>query len=76
MLILQRKAGESIQIGDDISISIAEISGDRVKLAIDAPHSVQILRSELLEAVDSNKEAADIPPQLLGTLKLTSRKES
>lgn len=75
MLILQRKAGESIRIGDNIIISISEITGDRVKLAIDAPQSIPILRSELLEAVDSNKEAADLSPQLLDVLNLLPPKE-
>lgn len=75
MLILQRKIGQSIQIGENITISIAEITGDRVKVAIDAPQSVQILRSELLEAVDSNKEAAGVPAQLLGALHLLTKKE-
>lgn len=75
MLILQRKAGESIKIGDNITISISEITGDRVKLAIDAPQSIPILRSELLEAVNSNKEAADLSLQLLDALNLLSPKE-
>lgn len=70
MLILQRKKGESIQIGDDIIISVSEVSGDRVKLAIDAPFSVPVLRTELVEAADSNKEAADVSAQLLLDLKL------
>lgn len=74
MLILQRKKGESIQIGDDIIISISEVSGDRVKLAIDAPLSVAVLRSELVEAADCNAEAAAVPAELVLDLNLI-RKE-
>lgn len=76
MLILQRKKGESIQIGDNIIISVSEVSGDRVKLAIDAPLSVPVLRTELLEAADSNKEAADVSPQLLKDLRLIQTDET
>lgn len=59
MLILQRKAGESLFIGDDIEISIVSVDpGGRVRLAIDAPRTLAILRSELRGAVSANQEAA------------------
>lgn len=69
MLILQRKKGQSLTIGEDITLTIAEISPDCVKLAIDAPKDVLILRSELLEAAEENKAAAKtVPLQLLNQL--------
>ena len=46
MLILQRKPGESVMIGSDISISVISVEGGRVRLAISAPVEVPILRSE------------------------------
>ena len=49
MLVLTRKTGEAIQIGDDISIKVSEVSGNRVKLCIDAPKIVRILRAEIAE---------------------------
>lgn len=58
MLILTRKQGESFILGENIEISIAEINGDRVRIAIDAPKDVKILRKELKEAGDLNMEAA------------------
>ena len=58
MLILQRKEGESLLIGDDIVIQVLSVESGRVRLAIDAPRSLQILRSELRSAADSNQEAA------------------
>jgi carbon storage regulator len=58
MLILQRKNNQSLTIGDDITVSIVEIGNDWVKLAIDAPKEISILRTELLEAASANKEAA------------------
>ena len=47
MLILQRKEGESLLIGDEIEISILSVEAGRVRLAIEAPKSISILRSEL-----------------------------
>lgn len=61
MLILQRKKDQSLNIGDNISITVLEIGNDWVKLAIDAPRDVSILRSELLEAVSANQEAVSLP---------------
>ncbi len=59
MLILQRKKGESIVLGDDIIVSVSDVGADWVKLAIDAPPRVKVLRSELIEAARANQEAAD-----------------
>ena len=59
MLILSRKEDESIVIGDNITIKIISIEKGLVKLGIDAPSEITILRSELLDAVEAaNKEAA------------------
>ena len=60
MLILQRKVGESIMIGDNITITVQSISSDKVKIAIDAPKEVQIIREELKIAEESNREAAAV----------------
>lgn len=57
MLILRRKKNESLLIGDNIRITIIECAGDGVRLAIDAPKQVSILREELSEAEQSNKNA-------------------
>ncbi len=59
MLILARKEEESIVIGDNITIKVISIEKGVVKLGIDAPTDITILRSELLKAVeDANKDAA------------------
>ncbi len=59
MLILTRRAGESICIGPDIEISVLEISGDHVRLGIAAPSNVTVLRKELLQEVkEENLRAA------------------
>lgn len=59
MLILSRKLDESILIGDSITVKIVAIDKGIVKVGIDAPHDIRVLRSELIRAVeDSNKEAS------------------
>lgn len=58
MLILQRKAGESLVIGEDITIRVVSVDGVRVRLAISAPEDVPILRSELVIATAANRESA------------------
>jgi len=49
MLVLSRKTGERIHIGDDIFIEVRRVAGNRVTIAIDAPKSIRILRGELME---------------------------
>lgn len=60
MLVLQRKREESVVIDENVTISILEIGTDWVKLAIDAPKDVKILRSELVEAANINQEASGL----------------
>ena len=57
MLILRRKTGESLILNENIKITVLESGSDGVRLAIDAPKQVQILREELVEATKANKEA-------------------
>ena len=57
MLILRRKKNESLPIGENIRITIIECASDGVRLAIDAPKQISILREELSEAEQSNKMA-------------------
>ncbi len=62
MLILQRKKGQSISINDDITLTIVDVGSDGVKIAIDAPREVTILRTELKDAAKENKKAAEEVP--------------
>ncbi len=59
MLILQRKKGESLSINDNIVLTVMDTGTDWVKLAIDAPKEITILRSELKEAAAENKKASE-----------------
>ena len=58
MLILSRKVGETIWIGEDVEIVITEVKGDQVKVGIQAPRSIDVIRGELRKDVsESNTEA-------------------
>ena len=60
MLILRRKEGESLLIGDQINVTILSVeSNGTVTLGVSAPRAVLILRSELQQAAAANQEAAD-----------------
>jgi carbon storage regulator len=64
MLILTRRPGESIQVGDDIEISVLEIRGNQVRIGINAPAEILVLRSELLESKPQAEiEQPPSPPQ-------------
>ena len=70
MLVLSRKPGESIRIGDDIEISIVEVRGDTVRIGINAPRNITILRQELLaEVAKTNIEAVSTARDAEGILK-------
>jgi len=61
MLILTRKLGEKINIGDDITITLVEIKGTQVKLGIEAPKHIEIHRQEVYERIrEENLNASDI----------------
>ncbi|NLZ55031.1 MAG: carbon storage regulator CsrA [Thermoanaerobacteraceae bacterium] len=69
MLILTRKTGEGIILGNDIIIKIFEIEGERVKIGIEAPRTTKVLRLELYEDISSeNKKAIDVTKDAIDEL--------
>jgi carbon storage regulator len=61
MLILTRKSGETIRIGDNIAISVIEIRGNQVRLGITAPRNVSVHRQEVYEQIEEqNTQAAQV----------------
>ena len=58
MLILARRIGESIMIGDQVEISVVDIKGDQVKLGIKAPSQVKVYRTEVYAAIQEENRAA------------------
>jgi carbon storage regulator len=58
MLILTRRVGDSLKIGDEVSVTILRVKGDQVRLGIDAPDTISVLREELAERLDREAAAA------------------
>jgi len=59
MLVLTRRAGESVMIGDDVTITVLEARGDVIRLGIQAPRDVQVHREEVYRELQAaNREAA------------------
>lgn len=58
MLILSRKPGQSLVIGDNITVKILEVSGDNIKIGIEAPREVPVHRQEVFEAIKKENQAA------------------
>ena len=60
MLVLTRRVGETIRIGDDVSISILDVQKGQVRVAIDAPREIPVHREEVYQVVQAeNRQAAD-----------------
>lgn len=76
MLVLSRQSGESIVIGDGITVKVLEVNGDTIKVGIEAPRSVPIYRQELYQAImEENRSAGRAAPEALEGLKLLRSKE-
>lgn len=58
MLVLSRKVGDSIKIGDNIEIVVNRISGNRVTIGVEAPKDVRILRGEVEIDLDAKDDQA------------------
>ena len=76
MLVLSRKQEQRIRIGDDIEITIVAVSGDNVRIGIEAPKQIKILRSEVYEELCAENKAAMTSPEISrnvrGLLKMLS----
>lgn len=80
MLILSRRVGESLSIGDDIVVTVVAVAGNQVRLGISAPRAVRVLREEIVQAIkDENRaaaNAADDPRRLADVVKQLRDKAS
>ena len=69
MLILTRRVGENVIVGDDIVISVIEVRGDAVRIGIQAPRSVSVHREEVyLELQQANQQAASSTDDAVGAI--------
>lgn len=63
MLVLTRKSGEGITVGDEVVVSVLDIKGSQVKIGIDAPRGVAVHRSEIYDRIQrENLLAAGVQP--------------
>ncbi|TZE83140.1 carbon storage regulator [Calorimonas adulescens] len=76
MLVLTRKKGQSIKIGDNIEVTIMEVEEDKVSIGILAPRNIEIVRSELLEVKNENITAANTQKDSMVRLKELFEKKS
>ncbi len=58
MLVLTRRVGESVRIGDQIEVVVVAVKGDQVRVGVRAPREVPVVRAELLDLVERENAAA------------------
>jgi carbon storage regulator len=63
MLILTRRAGETVMIGSDVTITVLGVKGNQVRIGINAPKDVAVHREEIYERIQSEKAAESGTPQ-------------
>lgn len=61
MLVLSRRVGESVVIGNDVVVTVLEVRGDIIRIGVDAPREVPVHRSEVFEAIEAANKAAAAP---------------
>lgn len=66
MLVLSRKVGERIQVGDKITITVVKVSGGNVRIGIDAPHEWPIMRGELADKLQAEETGKPVAPATSG----------
>lgn len=76
MLVLSRRAGESIRISDDIVVSVQRVAGNRIVIGIEAPKDVSIRRGELVVEGDSAAAESEAEPQPASSRPVRRRNES
>jgi len=58
VLVITRKAGDRVRIGDDITVTVLEVTGSSVRIGIDAPVEIPVYRHEIIEATEAENRAA------------------
>ena len=66
MLILTRRAGETVMIGSDVTITVLGVKGNQVRIGINAPKDVAVHREEIYERIQSEKAAEQVEKKAAG----------
>lgn len=75
MLVITRSQGQSVLIGDNVEVIISEIGTEKVKISINAPKNVKIMRKELLEVKQENESASEtVTSDVLADLRMAMKK--
>ncbi len=64
MLILTRRVGETLNIGDEVQVTVLGIKGNQVRLGVNAPKEIPVHREEIYERIKKEKEAG-LPPRIV-----------
>jgi carbon storage regulator len=67
MLILTRRVGETVVIGNDVTVTVLGVKGNQVRLGVNAPREVTVHREEIYERIKQERAAEEVPaPKLVG----------